>query len=130
MLCANLLNLEFLFDDDSGADYSVSRYFGLYVDTIDSGVGEISSINNNNVITFGKIDSFCDGKQAFRYYVFLQPHHMKNGAETYHSRYELIKTDKIEKEFVKSIVSKVNVYSNIETWISCANGNDMPYFYR
>ena len=60
MLCANLLNLEFLFDDDSGADYSVSRYFGLYVDTIDSGVGEISSINNNNVITFGKIDSLVD----------------------------------------------------------------------
>ena len=81
-------------------------------------------------LCFGKIDSFCDGKQAFRYFVFLQPHQMKNGAETYHSRYELIKTDKIEKEFVKNIVSKVNVYSNIETWISCANGNDMPYFYR
>ena len=59
MLCANLLNLEFLFDDNGGSDYSVSRYFGLYVDTIDSGVGEINSISNN-VITFGKIDSLVD----------------------------------------------------------------------
>ena len=60
MLCANLLNLEFLFDDDTSQEYDVNRYFGLYVDTIDSGVGEINSINNNNVIKFSKITSLVD----------------------------------------------------------------------
>lgn len=59
IICANLLNLEFLFDDDSSADYSVNRYFGLYVDDIDSGTGEINSIDNN-VITFSEINSIVD----------------------------------------------------------------------
>jgi len=59
MICANLLNLEFLFDDDSSVDYSVNRYFGLYVDTIDSGNGEIESISNN-VIKFNKVKSLVD----------------------------------------------------------------------
>ena len=63
MLCANILNLEFLFDDNEGSDYSVSRYFGLYVDTVDSGVGEINSVSNN-VITFGKIDSLVDSTNS------------------------------------------------------------------
>ena len=49
IVSANILNLEFLFDDDAAVDYSVSRYFGLYVDDIDSGLGEISSSS------FGKI---------------------------------------------------------------------------
>lgn len=59
ILCANLLNLEFLFDDDSSDDYSVNRYFGLYVDAIDSGNGEIDSITNN-VIQFDKVTSIVD----------------------------------------------------------------------
>ena len=59
ILCANLINLEFLFDDDTSEDYSVNRYFGLYVDDIDSGTGEISSITNN-VITFSELNSLVD----------------------------------------------------------------------
>ena len=59
MLCANLLNLEFLFDDESSSDYSVNRYFGLYVDAIDSGIGEINSIDNN-VIKFSNVTSYVD----------------------------------------------------------------------
>ena len=59
MLCANLLNLEFLFDDESSSDYSVNRYFGLYVDAIDSGIGEINSINNN-IIKFSNVTSYVD----------------------------------------------------------------------
>ena len=59
MLCANLLNLEFLFDDESSSDYSVNRYFGLYIDAIDSGIGEINSIDNN-VIKFSNVTSYVD----------------------------------------------------------------------
>ncbi len=60
ILAANLLNLEFLFDDDSSDYYTVNRYFGLYVDDIDSGTGEISSISNNGVIKFSKVTSLVD----------------------------------------------------------------------
>ena len=60
MLCANLLNLEFLFDDVDAADYEVNRYFGLYVDAIDSGNGEINSINNNNIVKFSKVNSLVN----------------------------------------------------------------------
>ena len=59
ILCANLLNLEFLFDDESSPDYSINRYFGLYVNAIDSGIGEIISINNNT-IKFGNVTSYVD----------------------------------------------------------------------
>jgi hypothetical protein len=58
-VCANLLNLEFLFNDDTSDDYSINRYFGLYVDTVDSGSGEISSINNN-IVKFNKVSSLVD----------------------------------------------------------------------
>ena len=59
ILCANLLNLEFLFDDDSAEDYTVNRYFGLYVDSIDSGFGEIDSISNNT-IKFSEVTSLVN----------------------------------------------------------------------
>ena len=50
LACANLINLEFLFDDDNATDYSINRYFGLYVNDIDSGYGNISSIDSGNII--------------------------------------------------------------------------------
>ena len=53
--CANLINLEFLFEDDSASDYSINRYFGLYVDDIDSGSGEIAKIDRN-IITFQNLN--------------------------------------------------------------------------
>ena len=59
ILCANLLNLEFLFDDNDSGDYSINRYFGLYVDDIDSGFGEISSISNN-IVKFTEVTSLVN----------------------------------------------------------------------
>ena len=50
LACANLINLEFLFDDNSASDYSINRYFGLYVNDIDSGSGSISTAENGNII--------------------------------------------------------------------------------
>ena len=59
IVSANILNLEFLFDDDAAVDYSVSRYFGLYVDDIDSGLGEISS-SSFGKISFKSVESYID----------------------------------------------------------------------
>ena len=57
MVSANILNLEFLFDDLTAADYSVNRYFGLYVDDIDSGLGEIST-SNYGKLKFSSVESY------------------------------------------------------------------------
>ena len=57
--CANLINLEFLFDDDNASDYGINRYFGLYVDDIDSGDGEINRITNNT-IRFSTLNSYIN----------------------------------------------------------------------
>lgn len=35
VLSSHLINLEFLFDDDEAPNYSINRYFGLYVNAID-----------------------------------------------------------------------------------------------
>ena len=42
ILCANLLNLEFLFTDEDAPDYSINRYFGLYVNDIEEGQFDVS----------------------------------------------------------------------------------------
>jgi len=62
--CANLINLEFMFDDDLAEDYSVNRYFGLYVDDVESGVGEVSFVNKG-VVKFKSIDSHLSGDPTF-----------------------------------------------------------------
>lgn len=35
IVCANIINIEFLFDDKDADDYSINRYFGLYCNTIE-----------------------------------------------------------------------------------------------
>lgn len=42
VLLANLINLEFLFSDENADDYSINRYFGLYVNEIEEGSFKIS----------------------------------------------------------------------------------------
>lgn len=42
VLLANLINLEFLFSDTDADDYSMNRYFGLYVNEIEEGSFKIS----------------------------------------------------------------------------------------
>lgn len=59
LACANLINIEFLFNDHNAADYSINRYFGLYVNDIDSGYGNISSANNGDVI-FKNLNSYIN----------------------------------------------------------------------
>ena len=42
ILLANLINMEFLFSDVNAEDYSINRYFGLYVNEIEEGLFDIS----------------------------------------------------------------------------------------
>lgn len=42
VLLANLINMEFLFSDVNAADYSINRYFGLYVNEKEEGLFDIS----------------------------------------------------------------------------------------
>jgi hypothetical protein len=42
VLLANLLNLEFLFDDPTASDYSINRYFGMYVNEVEEGQFDLS----------------------------------------------------------------------------------------
>lgn len=62
ILCANLINLEFLFSDVSADDYSINRYFGLYVDEVTegsfklSGEGFYSSVEKSQLPKINTID--------------------------------------------------------------------------
>ena len=42
ILLANLLNLEFLFDDPTADEYSINRYFGMYVNEVEEGQFDLS----------------------------------------------------------------------------------------
>ena len=72
LACANLINMEFLFNDDSAGDYSVSRYFGLYVDDIDSGYGTLESANTGR-LKFKSLNSYInnDGSSAIPPYKLI-----------------------------------------------------------
>jgi len=50
MAIANVINLEFLFDDDNAEDYKIYRYFGLYTDSHDEGSFTGEGINRHGVI--------------------------------------------------------------------------------
>jgi len=41
LICPNIINLEFLFDDNVSDDYEMNSYFGLYVDVLELGELEI-----------------------------------------------------------------------------------------
>ena len=50
VISANLINLEFMFDDASASNYEIYRYFGLYVDNIEEGSFKINSISSDDVV--------------------------------------------------------------------------------
>jgi len=51
VISANLINLEFMFDDESAVNYEIYRYFGLYVDDIEEGSFKINSISSDNIVS-------------------------------------------------------------------------------
>lgn len=61
---ANIINMEFLFDDPDASTYSVNRYIGIYVDDIETGSGLVSTVNKGN-IKFKSLNS--NMSSAFNY---------------------------------------------------------------
>ena len=65
----------------------------------------------------------------FYFTLYLQPKDLESGLLDHHSKFELIKTDKVEKEFVSNIVKKVNVFSSIEHWMQILDTDVEPPFF-
>jgi len=57
MVSANIMNLEFLFDDNTASDYKIYRYFGLYVDDIVEGSFNVDNIDSNGLLSVN-VDSY------------------------------------------------------------------------
>ena len=58
-----------------------------------------------------------NSKKIFFYQLYMQPSDLKSGVESYHSKFELIKTEKIMKEFVHNIQFKIQVVSKVEEYV-------------
>ena len=54
IVSANIMNLEFLFDDNTAEDYKIYRYFGLYVDEVEEGTFDISHIDARGIVSIHK----------------------------------------------------------------------------
>ena len=63
LACANLINLEFLFNDNSSEAYAVNRYFGLYVNDIDSGYGTLNT-GDNGLLKFKTLNSYINNDDS------------------------------------------------------------------
>ena len=60
MVCANLINLEFMFNDDEAEEFSINRYFGLFVDEHEIGEGLVKKIDGD-IVTFSEISHNLQG---------------------------------------------------------------------
>ncbi len=106
LVCANLINLEFLFDDEESAEFSINRYFGIYVDEHKIGEGSVESINQD-LVKFSNISHNLDLNGSADFYSipssdlynripmlgwvksFSNYHNVKNGATWDYSNLEL-----------------------------------------
>ena len=57
--CANLINLEFMFNDDESEEFTVNRYFGIFVDEHRVGSGNVTRISGDKLI-FSNIEHEFD----------------------------------------------------------------------
>ena len=66
IVSANIVNLEFLFDDYTAENYKIYRYFGIYVDDIDEGnFGSVGLDNSGNLsIEYSSYKTLYDISQA------------------------------------------------------------------
>ena len=51
LISANLINLEFMFDDPNAINYNIYRYFGLYVDEVQEGSFDVNYVAKNGMIS-------------------------------------------------------------------------------
>jgi hypothetical protein len=65
IVSANIINLEFLFDDYTAENYKIYRYFGIYADDIDEGsFGSIGLTNSQLNAEYNSYKTFYDISQA------------------------------------------------------------------
>ena len=80
LLVANLLNLEFLFDDEEANLYTINRYFGLYVDEIpgfDCTVDSIDNTSNDSIIHITQKPTYNLDKLGFHFIKNKENKHYK-----------------------------------------------------
>ena len=68
LISANIVNLEFLFDDNTAEKYKIYRYFGVYVDDIDEGMFGSTSLDakgnlNVNNLTYDTLYDLSSSPQ-------------------------------------------------------------------
>lgn len=104
--CANLINLEFLFDDEESLEFSINRYFGIYVDEHKIGEGVVENIDRD-LVKFSNISHGLDLNGSADYHSipssdlygkipmlgwvksFSNYHNVKNGSSWDYSNLEL-----------------------------------------
>lgn len=80
---------------------------------------------------YGKITEFGENGSVFYFMLYIQPKDLSTGAMDHHSKFEVIKTDKLDKEFVANIIVKIQVYGSIDHWMQdLESGDDLPFFFR
>jgi hypothetical protein len=60
IISANIVNLEFLFDDTTAENYKIYRYFGIYADDIDEGVFSSLELDSK-----GELNIDCNSYKTF-----------------------------------------------------------------
>lgn len=113
--CANLLNIEFMFDDEEANEYEINRYYGMYVDAHDIGKGKVERILQDT-ITFSDIEHNLDFGTLEDYWSLpysdffkelgmigwvktdIDYHNVKNGVDWDISKYQ-IKIDSNNKDY-------------------------------
>ena len=135
MVCANLINLEFLFNDETAEEFSINRYFGIYVDDHSIGSGIVDDIKND-LITFSEVSHNLDLNGSDAYFSIpnsdfykkspmlgwvknsVNYHNVKNGADWDYSKMQL-KIDSNNKDLnnflgIKKTNKNIEIFKNEE----------------
>ena len=65
LACANLLNIEFLFNDDTAEDYTINRYFGMYCNLVEDGTLRLDFQGFGRLSTENASDMFASSINEF-----------------------------------------------------------------
>lgn len=76
IVCANLLNLQFLFNDETSNDYEFNRYFGMYANEVEEG---------NFTLDFNKFYRTHDSSQSPKINSVLNSETLSKDVEQYNS---------------------------------------------
>ena len=96
----NIINLEFLFDDEEADDYNIYRYFGIFVDEHVEGsvvVNSVNSVGNLNIDTSNSSAEDLDKLPSVREYTQPILGWVKDINNKYHNILNRFRKSRIEK---------------------------------